>query len=68
MHCVGSAGSVQVKQGDFDRLHLLRMEQWTKEQGEQRMTAVNRKFTVRLIITYSSFDFFIVKLLFKLLL
>ena len=42
--------SVEVRQGDFDRLHLLRLEQWTPDQAQLRMMALNRKFSVSLFL------------------
>ncbi|KAK2182718.1 hypothetical protein NP493_340g02084 [Ridgeia piscesae] len=50
--------SVEVRQGDFDRLHLLRLEQWTPDQAQLRMMALNRKFAID--GDYAS-DFFVVQ-------
>ena len=52
-NCVDRTCSVEVRQGDFDRLHLLRLEQWTPDQAQLRMMALNRKFAVSLFFAHA---------------
>ena len=47
VHCLNCrAGRVHADEGAFDSLHHMRLEVWSKDEGQQRVKAVGKELTV----------------------